>query len=195
MTTFKQRPFEVHELPVTTKLSLLHPERVVLQYFKSHSIDIGALCYLRRNMANRRAPGKGRLVDLSSFDPVRASQVRTLVGLISECLVSGTRNVRSIDTSHRHFIQFIDWCDIHGHSDVLADEPSGHRAFRAYVEYLRRLVAQHLLNNNTAAQYQNHCSEMLELTFDTEHISRGVNVLFKRAVFDTPISVPSDDVQ
>jgi hypothetical protein len=36
---------------------------------------------------------------------------------------------------------------------------------------------------------------MLELTFDTEHISRGVNVLFKRAVFDTPISVPSDDVQ
>lgn len=192
---FSERPTQIYDLPIHAGAQLLHPEQVLLQYFKSHTIDFGALCYLRRQKHGKRKPGQGRLVDLSSFNSERAAQVRSLIEFVSDLSGSGRYRRQSLDALHRNFIRFMDWCDDAGHGDVLKDEPSARDAFRAYVEHLRRLVAQHQINNNTAAVRQNHARDTLEPFLNIEALSRGVNVLTKSGIFETPTSVPSDDAQ
>ncbi len=195
MTTLSSRPIVVYDLPLPKGIDLLHPEQVVLRYFKSHTIDVGALCYLRRNNFGRRTPGEGRKVDLTSFCSKRSRQIRTLIDVFTEAFGNGRQNAQTLDLLHRHFVQFMDWCDTNQHNDVLNDELLARAALRAYVEYLRRLVAQNQLNNNTAVNYQNHSREVLEAFFNVEYLDRGINILSKNIVFETPTAVPSDDAQ
>lgn len=195
MTEFASRPVEIHDLPLPPGLQLLHPERILLRYFKSHTIDAGALCYLRRRTDRRRKSGQGRQVDLSSFSANRAEQVRAWIKFASQAVASGRQKVTTIDGLHRDFIAFMDWCDSNGHSDVLDGEAPVRDAFRAYVEHLRRLVSQHQMNNNSAAADQNHCRDVLAEFLGIEFLDRGVNMLVKRAIFDSPTPVPSDDAQ
>lgn len=195
MTKFASRPIEIHDLPLPPSLLLLHPERAVLRYFKSHTIDIGALCYLQRRTDRRRAPGTGRQVDPSSFNADRTERVAAWIAYASEAVASGRQKIITIDSWHRKFVTFMDWCDSNGHSDALDGEASARAAFRAYVEHLRRLVSQHQLNNNSAASDQNACRDVLADFLDIEFLDRGVNLLTKNAIFDTPTPVPSDDAQ
>ncbi|HJW25891.1 MAG TPA: hypothetical protein VJ576_13425 [Rhodocyclaceae bacterium] len=195
MTEFASRPVEIHKLPLPAEVQILHPELALLLYYKSHTIDVGALCYLRRRTDRRRRPGQGRQVDLSSFSLARAERVRAWIEFASQAVASGRQKVITVDSFHRDFIAFMDWCDGNGHSDVLDGETPARVAFRAYVEHLRRLVSQHELNNNSAASDQNHCRDILSEFLGIECLDRGVNLLMKRAIFDTPTPVPSDDAQ
>jgi hypothetical protein len=192
---FSARPTTVYDLQIPADAPLLHPEQVLLQYYKGHSIDFGALCYLRRQNQGKRKPGQGRQVDLLSFNVERAGQVRSLIEFASELLNSGRYRRHTLDAIHRNIIRFMDWCDTSGHSDALKNESSARDAFRAYVVHLRRLVAQHQLNNNSAAVRQNNCRDTLELFLNIESLNRGVNVLTKSSIFETPTAVPSDDAQ
>lgn len=195
MIQFASRPIEFHDLPLPTGLRFLHPERVVLRYYPSHTIDAGALCYLRRRTDGRRIWGHGRQVDLSSFSAARAERVRAWIEFASETVASGRQKAVTTDAFHRNFIAFMDWCDSKGHSDVLDGEAPARAAFRAYVEHLRRLVSQHQLGNNSAAAVHNRCRDVLADFLDIEFLDRGVNLLTKKTIFDTPTPVPSDDAQ
>jgi hypothetical protein len=165
---FSTRPIKVYDLPIPANAPLLHPEQVVLQYYRGHSIDFGALCYLHREMHARRNPGQGRQVDLLSLNAERIGQVRLLIEFVSALVTNGRYSRKTVEFIHRNFVRFMDWCDTSGHSDVLKDESSARDAFRAYVTYLRGIVAQHQLNNNTAATQQNHCRDTLELVLNIE---------------------------
>ncbi len=195
MTKFSARSVEIYDLPLPDACTLLHPESVMLRYFKSHTIDFGALCYLRRRTEGRRKHGKGRDVDLSSFSPERTSQVRALIEFVSEAVGNGRQRRISLDTSHRYLLKFMDWCDANGHCDVLEEEKFARSAFRGYVDYLRRLVSQNQLNNNTAARYHNICRDTLEAFLNIESLDRGINMIARSAIFETPTPVPSEDAQ
>ncbi|MBB5497631.1 hypothetical protein [Paraburkholderia sp. MM5384-R2] len=192
---FSARPTKVYDLPIPANVPLLHPEQVVLQYYRGHSIDFGALCYLRRQNHAKRSPGQGRQVDLLSLNAERVAHVRSLIEFVSELVTNGRYGRKTVDGIHRNFVRFMDWCDTSGHSDALKDESSARDAFRCYVAHLRRIVAQHQLNNNTAAIRQSNCRDTLELFLNIESLSSGVNVLTKSSNFETPTQVPSDDAQ
>lgn len=195
MNQYHPRSVEKIQLPLLDRDHIPSPEQVILGYWQSHSIDIGALCYLRRDMTNKRLAKHGRKVDVNSFDANRADQVRGLIRFISDCFVSKTVRANTLDTQHRHFCQFVDWCDANGHTNVLASKAAGRLAFRAYIHRLKELVSMGQLGNNTAAAYQNNCLKFLELFFDAENFGHGINMIPKREIFDTPVPVPSEDAQ
>ncbi len=195
MSQYHPRSVEEIQLPLVDRDHIPSPERVILGYWKSHSIDIGALCYLRRDMTKKRPPKHGRRVDVHSYDATRADQVRRLIRFISDCFTCMTVRVNTLDTQHRHFCQFVDWCDANGYFNVLANEAAGRLAFVAYIHHLKDLVSMGQLGNNTAASYQNNCQKFLELFFDAEYFDHGINMIRKREIFDTPVPVPSEDAQ
>lgn len=191
MREFVDRITDRYALPLPEGITLLNPEKIILNFGNSKSIDFGALCYLRRS-TNRRKRGKGRLVDLSSFSATRSSEIRKLIEKVSQNLSSG--HIRS-DTSYaryRELIRFMDWADSNQHNDALSNEAYARVAFRSYVADLRRRKDQHQLGGNSAATYQDQTLVALEDYLNVEILDRGVNLLGRSKLLTEPTLVPDD---
>jgi len=194
MTEFVDRKVAYYDLPLTGDIAMLSIEKVVLVYEKGYSIDFGSLCYLRRS-DQRRKPGHGCPVDLSSFDETRCHQVRVLIECVSERQkYSGNRPI-TLHGCDRTFTRFIDWCDLHHCSDCLANEMQARAAFGSYVDDLRRLVDQNQLSINSAVDYQDFSQKGLESYFNVENLGQGINLLVGSNRANNPTPVPDDDSQ
>lgn len=194
MAKFVERQVEIYDLPFPNGFKPLHPECVVLTYCKGHSIDFGALCYLRRS-SERRLHKRGRHVDLFSFSKTRTREIQALVDHVSKSYSHSGLKSNSLHQSHGNFVRFIDWCDSNQHSNVLATKMSANAAFRGYVVNLHRLVTQNQLNINTGSCYQNDVLNILQDYLEMENLDRGVNLLIPNHCFTESISVPDDSAQ
>ena len=91
MVDFVDRKIEFHSVPRPKGALLRDPEMAVLIFEEGHTLDIGALCYLRR-APGRRKTTQGRRVDLSSLSQLRRHEIQMLIAHISETIAqSGLR--------------------------------------------------------------------------------------------------------
>lgn len=194
MTEFAARQVQVYDLPLPKGVKLLQLEKVVLVYHKSHSIDFGALCYLRRS-DSKRLRGKGRRVDLSSFSETRSLEIRALVDHVSENFAYSGLRPNTLYVHHASLVRFMDWCDSNQHNDATTNESSARAAFHGYVDDLRRLVSQNQLGSNTAASYQDDVLSVLQDYLNVENLDRGINRLMKSERLVEPTLVPDDASQ
>ena len=197
MSKFGSRPVFVYDLPLSEGVSILHPEQVVLKFGQHHSCDIGALCYLRRRVAQRRRNFCGKDVDLASFNSARADLVRDLIEYISEDFATGGMRQATMYSLVSDFLRFINWADVNEHTNVLNGAPAGCSGIRAYVTHLRERVAQNSLSNNSGASLQNNASTVLAgfLRIDVSDLVRGIHLLrsSNKATESTP--TPCEDAQ
>ncbi len=188
MVDFVDRKIEFHSVPRPKGALLRDPEMAVLIFEEGHTLDIGALCYLRR-APGRRKTTHGRRVDLSSLSQLRRHEIRMLIAHISETIAQSGLRKRTEFGRFYAFSLFIDWCDRSHHSRVFDDETSAHAAFRDYVDDLRRRVLQNQLGNNTAVSYQNLTQAVLEDYLNADNLCQGINLLghSHRFVESTPV--------
>lgn len=178
MSGFSSRPVVVFDLPLANGVAILHPEQVVLRFGDQGTVDVGALCYLRRHSAKRKSNGGGRKVDRASFSQKRAERVRALIGYLSEEFAHGGRRATTLRIMTQLFVtSLMGWADANGYSDVLDGEPTGRPAFREYNAHLQERVARNSISVNTGAQHQNYALDLLGGFLNIDDLHRGINLL------------------
>jgi hypothetical protein len=178
LSRFSSRPVIVYDLPLAKEVTLLHPEQVVLRFADQGTVDVGALCYLRRDSARRRNSRAGRNVDHASFNQKRAQQVGRLIGYFSEAFAHSGRRPTTLRTMTQLFLRpFMEWADANGHVNTLDGEPTARAAFRDYVTYLRECVSRNAMSVNTGAQHQNTTLDLLGGFLNIDDLHRGINLL------------------
>lgn len=163
-------------MPLEKGATVLHPEFAVLYWKDWHkTVDIGQLCYLRRDTSGTSR--KRHVWDQSSLDVDRIRAVRKLIGALSDGeelsgAASGSAHLRA-----RMVVRFVTWADNQGWHQVLCDKGSTEQAYREYVRFLRERVAQNRLNKNSAAGIQRETRIALEGYFEIEEFGADVRQL------------------
>ncbi|MCA7893471.1 hypothetical protein [Burkholderia cepacia] len=191
MVKFRSREIEYLDFSKEFDLDVLRIDRVVVKFYYSQSIDLGALCYLRRE-AKKRGAGGGRGVDFESYSRSRASSIRRLVEIVKDSSASGSIRPYTLIARFRAFSRFIDWCDENSHEDVLQGVGSARAAYRAWSADIRRRVDQHLLGNNTGAMEQRQVAIVLEEFYEIDDFAHGINVLSQTKDLVQPTVLPDD---
>ncbi len=188
MVEFVDRKVEFHRMPRPKGAILPYPERAILIFEDGHTLDVGALCYLRRATGIRKTKS-GRKVDTSSLSQLRRHEIRVLIAHISERFAQAGLKKRTEFGRFYAFTLFVDWCDKNQHSRLLDNALNARAAFRDYVEDLRRRVMQNDLGNNTAVSYQNLTQSILEDYLNADNLEQGMKLLghSHRLVDPTPI--------
>ena len=177
--TLSVRPTQLYEMPLADGVAILHPERATL-VFGGMSIDVGTLCYLRRedsealrNLRKRH----GRKVDIHSLDPQRANLIRRFIVFFSEMQVDAGYAPSTVHTLVRNLIYFMDWADAHGHRDVFSEPDHTYAGFRKYVEHLRHRVDTNQVSQKTGASRQFSILRIIERFTSLHDIHRGVRLI------------------
>ena len=120
--SFAQRPYVVVDFPKKTNTEILRPEQVVA-CFDDTSIDLGALCYLRRSKVPRKSGKRSgeycRLVDIGTFSSTRCKHIRTAINYFSELLEDGGKRHTTVFGAAWGFATLMDWADEHGYGNIL----------------------------------------------------------------------------
>lgn len=177
MSKLSSRPIVEHFLPLSKTIRILHPEQVVLR-IGGKSIDVGALCYLRRSVNVREITHQYRKVDLTSLCHERLSSVRALIDFFSEQVeFSGKR----METLHSYFSGFINpfmsWADGNNYTQVLDNKEQARDAFKGYVAYLKDRVGRNEISINTAAASQSFPLNILSEFLEIEDLTQGINLI------------------
>lgn len=190
MTVYSDRPVTLFMIPADEGTTVLHPEQTMFKC--DNFIDIGALCFLKRSNEKRKK-GKGRKVELGSFDKSRATAIHALINKI--LLESATRRLAAptLQAQYLNFIRFIDWCDSNGHARVLASIDEGRASLRAFVPHLRHLTDVQMHRNSTAYGWQGQIVRALNLHFDISNISLGINLIVTELNLRSHTEVPTQD--
>lgn len=199
MIQYANRSIVICDVPLSTDLSVLKPEQVIVRFENRASIDLGQLCYLQREVSttvgHHRNATKGRKVLLSSLCPRRGVQVRSLVEYVSTEVSRGSRRLTTIQNHIREFISFMSWADRNGQTDVLDSANSTRRVIGLYLSHIRERVQAQSLTLNTGAQMQKTTIAIVGDFLGLENLSRGMNILFKDSNATTLTTPPSDDDQ
>jgi hypothetical protein len=138
---------------------------------------------------------QGRRVDLTSFSEIRVREIRAIVDHVSKNFEYGGLAAKTLYGKLRDFIRFMDWCDSNAQCDVLTTETGARAGYRGYVEFLRQLVSQNQIGNNTATRYQDIALVCLQDFLNVENLDRGVNRLMQSSRLTEPTAVPDDAAQ
>lgn len=197
MSKFVTRPVNIVDLPLAPRASVLRPENVILRFKGQTTMDIGALCFLRREDTKEQGPRKaaeGRKVELSSFCQQRAVHIRAFIVFISDQISFGSKQASTLHNSAQHFARFLTWADASGHSDLLNSIAAARLAVLAYAEYIRKRVLTHEISTNHGAVTQRCTFSILAEFLDAENLVRGVNLLSKTSA-DCSTEPPSQGAQ
>ncbi|WP_124592958.1 hypothetical protein [Burkholderia cepacia] len=167
-------------MPLLEGAEVLRPERAILRLPYNRTIDIGALCYLKRESVVDRAvrpQSVGRKVVLASKSTRRLQRVRRLIDIISSEVRCGGRRLETIRDRYSRFIAFMNWADASGWESVLEDDSSARDAFQAYVNYLRDRVARNDMALNSGARQQFTVLPVLAELMGFDDLGRGLNLL------------------
>jgi integrase len=193
LSGFSSRPVVVYDLPLVKEVTLLHPEQAVLRFGDQGTVDVGALCYLRRDSAQRRKRNAGRKVDRASFNQKRADRVGRLIGYCSEAFAHSGRRATTLRSMIQIFIgSFMDWVDANGHVNVLDGEPTGRAALRDYITHLRECVLRNSISINTGAGKQSCVLDLLSGFLDIDDLHRGINLLRRDMQAKEPTRPPCE---
>lgn len=194
MQKFEERLIVVRTLPIQGGTSFSCPEETILEFVPGKTLDFGALCYLSRS-ENSRKKNKGRMVLISSFNAVRALEIRELIDKVNENFISSGLRPLALHSQYARLIYFINWCDANGHIEVLRDVDHARCALRAHVADARRRVDQHQMNNNTAAGCHLLILRALEIYFSSDELDVGINFLTAHRYLKMGTEVPGDEDQ
>ncbi|RAS17031.1 hypothetical protein [Paraburkholderia bryophila] len=176
---FTERDVSIYDIPLGAA-TILRTDTAILR-FDRDTLDVGALCYLRRSSAPRRGRNNGRTtsrqVDLSSFDAERATQVSRLISFFSDLITSGGYRAQTVRANVICMIKYMDWADATGHAHALADGDHAYAAFRGYVGYLRERVNRHEVVPASAAKEQWMVHKLLAGFTGLHDLHRGVRML------------------
>lgn len=193
MTKFVLRDTFLTQMPVHNAKYLLHPDLCVFAFGDQGTIDLGACCFLKRDVSFIRKQFGGYPVEPSSFNKTRATRIRELITLLSDMLAHGTARMASVYSSAYHFIRFLDWADGHFHGDdILLSEQTARRAFRGYVEQLREDVHQNRLKLNSATRFQRSAQKILQELLAINNLAEGIRLL-KESVNARDVTSPPDE--
>jgi len=178
MSDFTKRIVEVYELPLVNGIRILRPEQVVLKFGAAGTIDVGALCYLRRDTNKRQLANDTQLVDLTSFNHIRANKVHQLIEFISEQSVHCGKREITLHGMFQTFVsQFMFWADSSSHFEVLNNAMSARIAFREYVHHLKEKTLQNVISINWAARRQEKVLVILEDFLNINGLGQGINLI------------------
>ena len=157
-TVLSHRTTQLHDLPLPADAVLLHPEQVILRFGHGRTIDVGSLCYLKRDFSHSAGSSRhflsGRRVQLDSVCVERICCVRKLINQISEEVsFSGYRD-ETLRDNYSRFIAFMSWADKHGWHRILENKDDVSTTLSAYVGYLRERVRRMEFTLNSAARQQ-----------------------------------------
>lgn len=196
MTEFVTRPITLFDLPLPDTVAIDSPERVVLRVGEAGSLDVGALCYLRRDRNQRKTSNDCIAVVMSSFCPSRAEHVRALITLISdEFSYSGKKPGTLCNTFRRFGAHFMAWADSSGHPDLFNDESSARRVLYEYVQYLKLKVAQNVISVNYASKLREMSINVVGGILALEGLDRGLPVIKRRAQASESTVPPCENSQ
>lgn len=157
--------------------TLLHPEQCILSFVGVGTLDIGALCFLRRTKTGRRKDGRNLGVDTSSLSKHRTHKIRELIVQLSDEQNNGAAKPATLWARLANFMRFLDWADAHYSIDVLLDLDAAKSSFRAYVEHLRELVRQNRIKLNSATTFQAAVKRVLGDLLQIHGLAEGVRLL------------------
>lgn len=148
----------LYDLPLTAHSPRLVPESASLRFPNQTTIDIGALCYLKRekpsfrvNTATRK---NGRKVVLESLDRKRVERVGALIQFISAEVAAGGRRIETIRTGVGRLMTFMGWADDQGRHDVLNNAINALDALKHYVVFVQERVRRNEITLNSGARQQ-----------------------------------------
>jgi hypothetical protein len=184
---------EVH-MPLAEGTMLLHPERAVLRWEGlNSSSDIGRICYLTRDTSGRQRTR--HTFDQTSFSSERARVVRLLVKQLSERMTLGAMRPKTVYSSLRVVLDFVNWADMQGAHQVLCDEMASAEAVHRYFREMREQVALGSLHRNSVASYQRNLLSMLRELFRNDDFCTDARVLRTREAACVPTTVPDAEAQ
>lgn len=198
--TFSTRPVVVFDIPLKSDVLILHPEAAIIRFPHGKTVDIGALCYLRReptalNRQGQRKRNAGRKVDLSSFYPERVECVRALITHFSENLEHSGRRAETVRDYATRFFAFMSWADNCGYHNVLRDVSAAQETIRNYAHYIRERVQTNSIATNSGVHQQTKVFTLLEEFFEVEGLTRGINLLRANPASKEHTAPPSEDDQ
>lgn len=188
---YEARAIVLVRVPLPHVDSIVRPEQVILEFARGTTVDFGALCYLRRSKSRRRHR-QGQQVDISSLDQARIGQISKMIDCASGFFTSSGRRPASLHLMYYVWSVFMNWCDDQGHTHVLRDVESARAALHEWIMQRRRMVDQHLLNNNTATGYQDSIIKVLQDYYGTSELALGMNLLVGNQDLKVPTSMPDD---
>lgn len=188
---YEARPIVFVKIPLPRLDSITRPEQVIVEFDRGKSVDFGALCYLRRSKKPRRQR-QGQHVDISSLDHARIGQVSKMIDCASGFYTSSGRRPASLLTMYYVWAVFMNWCDEQGHVHVLRDIESARVALHEWLVDRRRLVDQHIMNNNTVVGYQDSIVKVLQDYYATSELALGMNLLVENQSLKVPTAMPDD---
>lgn len=197
MIQFQSRPVTIYVLPFPTKVTALNPEQVIFDFPPKGTLDIGALCYLRRDFDGpRRRRDEGKRVDHSSLDAERIENVRILLQFICDRFEHTGRSPTTVygETS-LGIVTFLDWADGAGHPRAFYDEPSARAAFRDYVGSLWEKYRRREIASGTAARLCKYTLDFLSELLGVDDLHRGLNLPTKKNNDTQPTLPPLENSQ
>jgi hypothetical protein len=175
------RQVYLYDLPLTAHTALLLPESAILRFPNDTTIDVGALCYLKREKpsfrANTAPRDKGRKVVLESLDRGRVERVRALIEHISAEVAAGGRRVETIRTGVGRLMTFMGWADDQGRHDVLNSGAAAFDALKLYVAFVQDRVSRNEITLNSGARQQAVVIALLGNFLDIDDFGRGLFLL------------------
>ncbi len=197
MSQYQARPVVVYVLPLPKKVTALNPEQVIFDFPPKGTLDIGALCYLRRDFDGpRRRRDAGKRVDHSSLDTERVENVRLLIQFIADRFEQTGRSPTTVygETS-LGIVTFLDWADGAGHHRAFYDEPSARTAFRDYVDSLWEKYRLRDIASSTAARQCKYTLDFLSELLGVDDLHRGLNLPTKKSNDAQPTLPPIENTQ
>lgn len=195
MSEMIPHPAIVYDLPLNDETVMLRPETVILRFPNGNTVDIGALCYLRRespSLYGKRRPSVGRRVDLQSLSNERVAKVRKLITHISDDLRYSGRRVETISDRVKRFVAFMSWADKNGLHNTLNGVNEALFTIQSYSEYLREQVATNIISNNHGARQQLVICSFIGNFFAVDDLHRGINLLWVNHG-STEATIPPDE--
>ena len=201
--SFTKRTIVDYNLPLPKDTLILKPEFARVRFPNGKSVDLGSLCYLRREASpflwiSKSPKGRnpdGRRVDLSSLNAGRTDRVRALISHVSDNFTqSGRREITLLDHTTR-FIVFMTWVDENGFHDVLNDVETARLAVRGYAQHIRERVNANHISINSGARQQATVIAMLGEFLEVDTLARGINLLRIMPNSKEPTLPPDEDAQ
>lgn len=190
-----EREFDYYTLPLPDGFTILHPERVRIKATYKDSIDIGSLCYLRRQppWLEMEGEAKRRVVDPTSLDLHRQDQVRDLIGQINTDFLFGGQSVSSLYNHWSGVIRFLDWCDNYGHGVVLDTTDAARAAYASYSAHLELRRDTHTLKPSSAAAAQRAARTFINDHHGRQDLHHGVRTIVNDHSTVEPTVVPDEE--
>ena len=167
-------------MPQKANTVILRPEQV-MACFDDVSIDLGALCYLRRSKVPRKSGKRSgeycRLVDLGTFSPTRCKHIRTAINYFSDLLEVGGKRHTTAYSIAWGFATLMDWADDYGYENILDGGDYTREGFQAYVKYWEERFRIHEVEQKYAFGQQRLALSNLEAITGVKNLKRGIRLL------------------